>query len=545
MKRPVKHIFFWRKKMKRLRGFLFLLVFTLTVSQLFAGGGSARSSGSSSGPTPISIFLSGGGRTWRPDLPNYQELMRRTNTTLDVIIPPSGENVTNAINLLFASGDLPDIIAFSGLGYRQYVSTGYLRPLDDLLRTQGRNVARRGSQEAWDFMKVQGRTYAYPREGNTNRSWAYARKDWLNNVGMDLSRNQDFGTFGGKVVTLSEFREILTRFTRNDPDKNGRNDTYGLSGTSRKIYTSWANIYGTFGGIPGHYYITNDRAMPWVVTDQYREGLQYINSLWRDGLIDPEVYLHNTDQARQKMVNSVSGAGVGEGWSAAYEREINGLRALVPEAEFVPLWLTSDDGRVSGTDYQGSIQYSVSITTASRNPERVMEFLDFLHNEDEGYWLIRVGMPGQDYNMVNGFPVYTDSGNGLYNNMILDTLWPLINRLDLVQHLARRPTDQWDLLLRQKWEFQYMAPPPVETFYTNAFYGMPNPTAANEYGVDVTNWIEQSSMAFITGETPINDANWNNYINTWKRMGGVRILQGFINDYNSLNGTRVTAGITE
>jgi hypothetical protein len=81
--------------------------------------------------------------------------------------------------------------------------------------------------------------------------------------------------------------------------------------------------------------------------------------------------------------------------------------------------------------------------------------------------------------------------------------------------------------------------------YTSAFYGLPAPKANDEYGVDVNNWIEQSAMAFITGETPLNDANWNNYINTWKRMGGVKILQGYIDAYNSLNGTKITAGITE
>jgi hypothetical protein len=81
--------------------------------------------------------------------------------------------------------------------------------------------------------------------------------------------------------------------------------------------------------------------------------------------------------------------------------------------------------------------------------------------------------------------------------------------------------------------------------YTSAFYGLPAPKANDEYGVDVSTWVEQSAMSFITGETPLNDANWNTYINTWKRMGGVKILQGYIDSYNSLNGTKITAGITE
>ena len=52
-------------------------------------------------------------------------------------------------------------------------------------------------------------------------------------------------------------------------------------------------------------------------------------------------------------------------------------------------------------------------------------------------------------------------------------------------------------------------------------------------------------MAFITGERALNDANWNEYINTWKRMGGVKILQDYITETNRLRGTNYTAGISE
>jgi putative aldouronate transport system substrate-binding protein len=531
-------IFFRRKEMKGIRGLLFLLVFALAVNSLFAGGSSAGSSGGSGGPTTISISTDGGGRTWRPDLPNNQEIMKKSNTILDVVIRQG----TNALNLLFASNDLPDIVQFGGMEWQQYISTGYLRPLDDMLKTNGQNILKYTDPEAWKIVNWQGKTYVIPREGFHNVTFAYARSDWLKNVGVDLSRNQDFGSFGGKVITLNEYRDILTKFTRNDPDKNGRNDTYGLGATNRKTNTGWGNIHGAYGGIPGYYFIENNRAIPYVVTDMYREGLLYINSLWREGVIDPEIYLHTRDQARQKMINSVSGSGVGEGWSEAYMLQVDGLQALVPEADFIPLRLTSNDGRIMGAGDPGNLANYTSITTMSKNPEKAMDFLNWLRT-DEGWHLHRVGVEGQDFNMVNGFPIMTDSGNAIYNNMILDTLWPLNNRLDLNKNLSRRPTNAWDQLLRQKWEFLYQDNPPPA--YINSFLGIPNPTAFNEFGVDVNNWIEQSAMAFITGETPINDANWNNYINTWKRMGGVKILQGFVDNYNSARGTRITAGITE
>jgi hypothetical protein len=171
-----------------------------------------------------------------------------------------------------------------------------------------------------------------------------------------------------------------------------------------------------------------------------------------------------------------------------------------------------------------------------------MEFLNFL-SSDEGWYLSVMGIEGLDYNMVNGLPVRTELGITRSNNRTLDSLYPLTNRLDLGNRSARAPVSDWTLVLRQKWEI--LQQDNSQPSYTSAFYGIPSPRAENEYGVDVYNWIERSAMAFITGETALNDANWNNYINTWKRMGGVRILQGYIDTYNSLRGTRITAGITE
>ena len=520
---------------------LLLVICILITSPLFAGGSNAGSaSTSTNGPTPISIFKATGRRTWDPSLPNIQEVMRRTNTILDVVM----SDAADARNLLFASNDLPDLIEFNGLEFQNYLSTGYLRPLDDLLKTNGPNLLKNHTQDAWDLVTIQNKIYAFPYENLRVKIFSYVRTDWLENVGIDLSKNKDYGNIGGKVITLDEYRDILIAFTRNDPDRNGRNDTYGMGATGQKNNGGWAGIYGAFGGIPGQYYITNNTAMPWIVTDQYRQALVYINSLWREGVIDPEIYLNNNDQAKQKMINSVSGSAVGEWWSQAHLLQIDGLQNLVPEADFIPLLLTSNDGKLFGPPDNGLITNTLSISTMSKNPVKVMDFMDLM-NTDELWYLNWYGIEGLDYTLAGpNQPVRTEIGLTKYNNMVVDPIYTLSNRLDINRQVDQNaPVTSWADTVRIKWALESYVP--QDNIYTSAFYGLPNPQAYIDYGVDVNNWIEQSAMAFITGETPINDANWNNYINTWKRMGGVKILQGFIDTYNNLKGTRVTAGITE
>ncbi|GHU60446.1 hypothetical protein FACS189444_7110 [Spirochaetia bacterium] len=149
------------------------------------------------------------------------------------------------------------------------------------------------------MVTVDGKIYALPYENLRVKSYTYVRADWLKNVGIDLSKKQDYGTSGGKVITLDEYKDILIKFTRNDPDKNGKNDTYGLGSTAKITNGVWSNINGAFGGIPGHYYINNGKATPWVVTDNYRQALVYINSLWKEEGFSPEQIQRITGLSRE------------------------------------------------------------------------------------------------------------------------------------------------------------------------------------------------------------------------------------------------------
>jgi putative aldouronate transport system substrate-binding protein len=525
--------------MKGLQFLLFASFLVFMGNILFASGGSASSgTGEASGPATLKIFKGTNGRTWVPTELNYQELMKRTNTILEV----QQNDDNGALNLLFASGDLPDIIV-TGMNYTQYVNTGYIRPLDDLLEKYGQNILNIGSEQAWKLMILGGKKYAMPYENTIIKNMVSVREDWIKNLGIDLSKNKDYGNWGGKYVTLDEYKSILTKFVKNDPDKNGKNDTYGIGGPGDKGFNAaWVNIYGTFGGIPGHVYISNNKATPWVVTEQYRAALVYINGLWKEGLVDPEMYLVNRDQARQKLINGVSGSILGGWWSLPQVLVRDGLQKVTPGAEFIPLFLTSNDGKTLGYPDAGLISNTIVITNTSKVAEKAMQFLNYLHT-DEGYYLVRWGVADVDFNMVNNYPVRTETGQEKQKRAVVDALYPLINQLDHQDYEATAPVTALLDVLYQKWDL--LARNNDQPHYSNAFYGIPDPRANDEYGVDVDNWIEQSAMAFITGETPLDDANWNNYINTWKRMGGVKILQGYIDAYNSLNGTKITAGITE
>lgn len=106
------------------------------------------------------------------------------------------------------------------------------------------------------------------------------RGDWLENVG--ITKTPD---------TLEEFEEAFYKFANDDPDGNGKDDTYGLSLSGLPV------IFGAFGYLPGysahdwHDWFWQDRDGELVfgaVQPEMKEALALINKWYEDGVLDPE-----------------------------------------------------------------------------------------------------------------------------------------------------------------------------------------------------------------------------------------------------------------
>jgi putative aldouronate transport system substrate-binding protein len=514
-----------------------LLIFTV----LFFGCSKkdVSSAAKEGGPVKLTI-IKVPGRHWVPEEPNIQEIMKRTNTILDVQMPPSIAEMPQYLNVHFAANDLADIIQIDRTDFLQYINTGHLRVLDDLLQ-YAPNLMKVTTPKAWALMTVGGKKYAYPYENNTIKNFISVRGDWLKNLGIDLKGHEAYGDTGYKV-TLAEYADIVRQFTKNDPDKNGKNDTYGLGTAEKLTINNWTNIYAAFGGSADQYYLTDNKVYPWVISVQYRQALTYINGLWKEGLVDPEIFILNADQAKQKTINGVIGSCVGNWWSRPFESARDGGKKLNPDMDWIPLLLTSSDGKTFGVRDNGLITNTTSINTDCKVPEKAMQFLDFLQTQ-EGWELARLGIKDVDYYIDNdGYPMRTEEGTKRFNSMNMDILFDFGNRKDLENHQDSAPQTDPLMILRRNWVMLQFIDIPV---YTSVFYGYPPPEAYNSFGQDVNAYLERMNMAFITGETALTDANWNTYINDWKKMGGVKIMQGYIDGYNKLNGTNMTSGIPE
>ncbi len=181
------------------------------------------------------------------------------------------------INLMVASGEIPDVMQYVDMNkyYQDGIIGGWT---EEFFREHAPNLSKyidETDPSAWQIAKFDGELmYSIPcfRLYDTIATPVVWRTDWLKNVGIENIPR-----------TLDEFEDAFYKFAKNDPDGNGKNDTYGLSQTGVRT------IYGAFGSYRGKWLLDeNGQVVYGDVKPEMKQALEYLSKWYADGVIDPE-----------------------------------------------------------------------------------------------------------------------------------------------------------------------------------------------------------------------------------------------------------------
>lgn len=211
----------------------------------------------------------------------WQWYEEKTNIHIEFIVPAAGTE-KDSYQLLFASGDMPDLIYSNPDSYGSYrsgedaaIEDGYFVNIADYLNIAPNYVSWLNSHE--DFGKA-----AYTDTGKMYAMWcvwdamegdAYAdqgiaiRKDFLEKVGKEVP------------TTYDQWEDVLTAFR----------DELGIEAP---FYTSKYGIdKGEFmaGFDTAPYFYHRDGVVQFgPMDDQYKEYLEMLHRWWEEGLLDPD-----------------------------------------------------------------------------------------------------------------------------------------------------------------------------------------------------------------------------------------------------------------
>lgn len=393
-----------------------LLACVLLVSVLGAGCSKEKETVSTDGET-ITIFA--GFSTAEPgnaDAAFIAKVEEATGINLEFTVPPSS-SYSERLNILLASGDYPDVIGFNDLNSQAFsnaVDQGIIIPINEYLK-DAPSIMEYTYDYSWDAMKVgkdRNNIYGIPKSSLTRNDGYAVRADWLKKVGLEIPEDRG--------VSLELFTEMLKRFTEDDPDGNGKNDTYGMmvsKGENKNMLPIALSAFDCHGWqkYDNEPYTYMNPVYSQTNTN-YKEALEYTQDMYKKGYIDPASTSYtSTDESdkflRQNMI------GIRRAFAGHMVNYRAQLKAANPDAELEFFYLKNKDGEIIGTgtaDTNGGdtgFWGHWSITSSCKNPAAVIKIFEWMLS-DEGWDYTMKGIEGVEYNDVDGVWVDADDKDG-------------------------------------------------------------------------------------------------------------------------------------
>lgn len=350
----------------------------------------------------LRLFMMGGAE-WDGAKKNsiWTEIEKSTNTNIRFEGPSS--DYYEALNPMLNTGDFPDIffsVPDSTNGaydkWAQQNDDGILLNIDTVL-------AENPGEFPWVEKLLQTEQCKYLKwdYAHTLIPWLtsdyvygiYYRKDWLKNVG-EVNADGSVKT----PVTLEDFERVLKKFTENDPDKNGKKDTYGMSPSSDPF--CWNQLYHAFGVCEDWDIDSNGNVKYMYTEDNFKKFLEWANKLYKNGWIDPSFNTNTGVRDRDVFKDGKAGILITDieqhvKWIMTDFEKKQGKDAVVMGS---PLKGTKNLGveGACGSSTRGGWYGGFSITKACKDPEAALRYLNYIISP-EGSKVNRYGIKDKHY----------------------------------------------------------------------------------------------------------------------------------------------------
>lgn len=331
-------------------------------------------------------------------------------------------------------------------------------------------------------------------------------------------------------TTVDEFYNYLKALKEKEPS------TYPLISNTivgdTGLYTTFGRI---FTGIHGFYNIdpTSDRYEFAPYHAGYKDMLVFLNKLYAEKLLDPEFSLLTQAQWEERILTGKSL--VTYFWKADMEMLISKARnAGISEYDLDATPLFAADG-IKNYQFSRPIVGTTgrAISAKVKDKERAVQFLDYLLSE-EGRNYLSLGIEGKTYTLEDGKPVYNpEFGTSPFTILRKDWgVWYDMVTLDnaISREVWERGLSDKSKEINASYE-QYIIPSPKQIVKTEEELELEKSKLNN-----LNKFLEQKITEFVTGKTPINDENYNQFIDQAKKLGADDLLNMYNEAYTRTYG---------
>ncbi|MCA1295527.1 extracellular solute-binding protein [Paenibacillus sp. alder61] len=393
-----------------------------------------------------------------------------------------------------ASGDLPDMIYFFNMmDYRTARTQGYLIPLNEALKSG--DLPEHLDYITSDMLRTisddRGEYYGIPNRTGPAVEGLFIRRDWLNALSLDAPR------------TVQEFAEVAEAFAKEDPDGNGKDDTYGFTAGGCMSCQDFWELLSAFTGntSPDEYLLDGQLKGGWT-SSEYREYLLFMNGLMQSGALDPDLATNDSNTKREKIVQGQVGIFHYTGYPSELIQEMKAYNPQADIAYLPPLVGPAGTGSHWPTIH---VPTTVGITEkAGKSPEKVRKIIELMnwYYSDEGRELILYGKKGVNHVRQEGRKRLLEGKQNEYLEV-----YSLIGE----RSLFLDDEEVMRAMFPDERQFEVVRSMIQNGGKRGSVYSMGYAMERAELIDDLKLFREQMAARFIYGNAPLDDKGWSDY----------------------------------
>lgn len=327
-------------------------------------------------------------------------------------IPDFNGTYANKLRIELAKGNMPDIVTTRERDViQELIDSGQFMEVGQLFDQYASPVWKKAMQEdpsVWDLYQRDGKSYAIPilDFGYATDPLLWIRQDWLDKLKLPIPR------------TIGELSKVMEAFANEDPDGNGKKDTYGLTIAFRTTPSTWMGdsswIFGAFGTVPRQWNKAENGGLAYgSVQPEAKEALRVMKEWVQKGYIPKESERFNETQAADLFVSGRAGIIAGPYWMFGWP--LPALTAQNPKAVMTPIRLPSGPSGQIGRRGTLPINGAILINKKMKHPEIFFSYQNYLFDHyatstgefEHGFakdydWTTVNGVPTTDAALIPG-----------------------------------------------------------------------------------------------------------------------------------------------
>ncbi|ANE45466.1 sugar ABC transporter [Paenibacillus swuensis] len=446
---------------------------------------------------------------------------------------------------LSANKELPDILVVGQEMGSELIESGKFMEVDELFEKYASETYKKAMADdpnVWLPYMKDGKKMGIPdlEYEMHNDAVLWVRQDWLDKLGLKAP------------TTIDEMEKVMDAFVNQDPDGNGKKDTYGLAlGIKEGLKQNMGEarfIFGAYGTIPNQWNLNEDGKLEYgSVQPEMKPALTKLSEWMKKGYLSEQAGLLGSMEAGSEFTSGK--VGIISGPHYMPEFPLPDLYKNNKDAVVKPYPLPTGPDGLAGRSSSGAGGGVVLINKDFKHPDAFFEYQNYLFdnfaNPEFGSQFEWGLAEGYDWAKVNGEPTTKadeiPGGNGTVSKYLLtpDGIRIPSLRMETYAKLAKdpAPASPVERFLLKKPEGVIEAATIVlsqkDIAKQNLFVGPP--TKTQKMRGDFVDKLELETInKIIYGEQPVD--SFDTFTEKWMSSGGKQISEEVNEWYTSVQG---------